>query len=168
VEVLLGRRNVCVTEPLLNDLEIGPAGEQPRGVRMPQIVEAHWRLYARSCARWSPNASTEPITGNVSVGLSQTRGTWRVESSGPPLRSIAREYAPAMAAAAPTGRIAAERAVTIAMAGWIRIGSSKVIAICRAVAWVVICELIEAEEQITSVQTRAPCKVQQTMHQRRL
>jgi hypothetical protein len=54
------------------------------------------------------------------------------------------------------------------MASWIRIGSSKVIAICRAVAWVVICELIEAEEQITSVQTGAPCKVQQTMHQRRL
>ena len=132
---------------------------------MPQIVEAHWRLYARGCACWSPNASSEPITGNVSVGLSQTRGTWRVESSGSSLCSIARECAPAMAAAAPTGGIAAESAVTIAMAGWIWIGSSKVIAICRAVAWVVICELIEAEEQVTTVQTGAPCKVQQTMHQ---
>ena len=127
---------------------------------MPQIVEAHWRLYTRSCARWSPNASTEPITGNVSVGLSQTRGTWRVESSGSSLRSIAREYAPAMAAAAPTGRIAAESAVTIAMASCIRIGSSKVIAICRLFAWVVICELTEAEEQVTAVQTRRPCKVE--------
>jgi hypothetical protein len=72
-----------------------------------------------------------------------------------------------MAAAATTGRIAAKSAVTIAMASWFRIGSSKVIAICRLFAWVVICEVIEAEEQVTAIQTRAPCKVQQTMHQGR-
>jgi hypothetical protein len=54
---------------LPHDLKVGAAGEQPRGVRMPQIVQADMNLQVRQLQRWQPHTQPEPLGRDVTVGV---------------------------------------------------------------------------------------------------
>jgi len=61
VEVLTGRCDAAVAESLLDDLKVGAAGEQPRGMRVAQVVKSRPRIKAGGGARGAPDVVAEPV-----------------------------------------------------------------------------------------------------------
>ena len=73
-QVDLGGAEASVPESLLDDLEVGAAGEQPRGMRMPKIMDADMGSQVRRLQRsWQPHVEPEPARRDVPVGVQRPR-----------------------------------------------------------------------------------------------
>ena len=60
VQVLLGGEDAAVAEPFFNHLDVGPAGEQPGGVRVSKVVEAQRGLEPSATTSGLPDMGAEP------------------------------------------------------------------------------------------------------------
>ena len=67
-EVLLGGGDLTVAEAVHDDLQVGAAGEQPRGVGTAQVVEADLLADAGSLDRRAPDPGAEHVAGDRCAG----------------------------------------------------------------------------------------------------
>lgn len=110
---------------LLYDLEVGAAGQQPRGVRVTEVVHARPESEVGSAAGWSPDVDAEPVARDVLVGLGDARRARPVGALGPALGAVAGEGGPAVVAAALARRVRAEGGVPVAAVLLVRLGEPE-------------------------------------------
>ena len=80
VQVPLRGGDVLVTESLLDDDEVGAAGEQPRRVRMPQLVEGGAPI-GRVVESIEARATISRARRPHNAATVRTDGTWKVASA---------------------------------------------------------------------------------------
>lgn len=100
-------------EPLFHDLQVGAAGQQPRRVRMSQVVHPDGALYAGGSARGPPHDSGEPVPGQVAVTVDYACAPGFVLAGRPSPRPVGREHSPADFTPAAAGRVRRKRGVQI-------------------------------------------------------
>jgi hypothetical protein len=100
VEVLFGGAQAAVAEALLDDLEVGATGEQPRGVRVTEVVDTHSHHQVGLLHGWLPDGLPEPVRWDVPVRVTCPQAARVVLAVGAPLGPVAAVRLPAVVAAA--------------------------------------------------------------------
>ena len=89
-----------MAEALLHDLEVGAAREEPRGMGVTEVVDAHVDHQVRLLERWPPDALPEPARRDVPVRVTRSQSTGVVLAVGAALGPVAAVGVPAVVAAA--------------------------------------------------------------------
>ena len=125
MEVLLGGAEAAVAETLLDDLEVGAAGEEPGRVGMPEVVDAHVDHQVRLLQRGPPDALPEPARRDMPVRVTRSQSARIVLAVGASLGPVAAVSVPAIVTAAAAQRVAGESAVPVAAPGSVRLGAAQ-------------------------------------------
>jgi hypothetical protein len=100
VEVLLGGAEAAVAEALLDDLEVGAAREEPGGVGVAEVVDAHVDHQVRLLQRWPPDRLAEPARRDMPIRVTRSQSARVVLAVGAALGPVAAVGVPAVVAAA--------------------------------------------------------------------
>ena len=89
-----------MAEALLDDLKVGAAGQEPRGVGVAEVVDAHVDHQVRLLQRWLPDALPEPARRDVAVRVTRSQSARIVLAVGAALGPVPAVGVPAVVAAA--------------------------------------------------------------------
>ena len=91
VEVLLGGAEAAVAEALLDDLEVGTAGEEPGGVRVTQVMDPTRVIRPADFTGRVPDGVSEPVRRDVPVRVTRphaARVVLAVRTAGGPVAAV--------------------------------------------------------------------------------
>ena len=114
-----------MAEALLDDLEVGAAGEEPGGVGVAEVVDPHPGHQVRRLHGRVPDGVAEPVRRDVPVRVTRPHTPWlvlAVRTAGGPVAAVG---IPAVIAAAAAKGVAGQRAVPVAVPSRIRLSAAQ-------------------------------------------
>jgi hypothetical protein len=110
-----------MSEPLFHDLQVRAAGEQPGGMRVPEVVQTWSGVQMGVVARAQPRVVAKPVPRQMPIGVASAHTSRLVEAALTPRSTVDREGSPAVLAPARTGGVRGHAAVRVApprVVGW--------------------------------------------------
>ncbi|GAA5087188.1 hypothetical protein GCM10023259_100780 [Thermocatellispora tengchongensis] len=116
-----------LAQAFLDDLKVGAVGEEPGGVGVAQAVHADVDVEAGGGEGGEPDLLSEPVAGDVAVGVAGVRSSGGVLAGGVAFGAVDGVGVLAVAAFGFAGGVAADGAVAVGASGGVGFGEAELV-----------------------------------------